>query len=98
MKIILIQNTTYIPTNGGSDKSNKLLLETLAGRGHDCMVIAPAVKVDSASNASPLTVIVNVRVLSGIPSNVRLSMEYREAIDNATSAVSAGRLTKVVSP
>lgn len=40
MRILLAQNSRYFPAHGGGDKSNRLLLEALAARGHDCRVVA----------------------------------------------------------
>jgi surfactin synthase thioesterase subunit/glycosyltransferase involved in cell wall biosynthesis len=40
MKILLAQNSLYYPAHGGGDKSNRLLIEALAGLGHDCRVVA----------------------------------------------------------
>jgi len=40
MEILLAQNSPYYPGHGGGDKSNRLLLEALARRGHDCRVVA----------------------------------------------------------
>jgi glycosyltransferase involved in cell wall biosynthesis len=42
MKVLLVQNATYVPAHGGANKANKLLLEGLAARGHSCRVVAPA--------------------------------------------------------
>jgi glycosyltransferase involved in cell wall biosynthesis len=42
MRILLTQGTVYVPTLGGANKSNRLLLEDLASRGHECRVVAPA--------------------------------------------------------
>lgn len=42
MKIILVQNLAYVPTFGGANKSNRLLAEALARRGHVCRVVATA--------------------------------------------------------
>ena len=42
MKILLIQNNTYVPAHGGSTKSNRILTEELAARNHDCQVITLA--------------------------------------------------------
>lgn len=39
MKILLVQNSLYYPAFGGGNKSNRLLLEALAERGHSCRVI-----------------------------------------------------------
>lgn len=38
MKILLAHNSTYFPAHGGGDKSNRLLMEALAARGHDSRV------------------------------------------------------------
>jgi surfactin synthase thioesterase subunit/glycosyltransferase involved in cell wall biosynthesis len=40
LRILLAQNSTYYPAHGGGDKSNRLLLEALAARGHDCRAMA----------------------------------------------------------
>ena len=40
MRILLGQNSLYFPAHGGGDKSNRLLLEALAARGHECRVVA----------------------------------------------------------
>ena len=45
MRILLAQNMTYLPTNGGANKGNKLLLEALAERGHACRMIALSTSV-----------------------------------------------------
>jgi surfactin synthase thioesterase subunit/glycosyltransferase involved in cell wall biosynthesis len=38
MKILLAHNSTYFPSLGGGDKSNRLLMEALAARGHQVLV------------------------------------------------------------
>jgi surfactin synthase thioesterase subunit/glycosyltransferase involved in cell wall biosynthesis len=40
MRILLAQNARYYPAYGGGDKSNRLLMEALAARGHECRVMA----------------------------------------------------------
>jgi surfactin synthase thioesterase subunit/glycosyltransferase involved in cell wall biosynthesis len=40
MRILLAQNSLYYPAHGGGDKSNRLLIEALAARGHTCTVVA----------------------------------------------------------
>jgi glycosyltransferase involved in cell wall biosynthesis len=45
VKILLVQNTIYLPTLGGANKANRMLVEGLAGRGHSCRVVAPALAV-----------------------------------------------------
>jgi surfactin synthase thioesterase subunit/glycosyltransferase involved in cell wall biosynthesis len=40
MRILLAQNSLYYPSHGGGDKSNRLLMEALAERGHVCRVVA----------------------------------------------------------
>jgi len=40
MRILLAQNAHYYPAYGGGDRSNRLLLEALAARGHECLAVA----------------------------------------------------------
>ncbi len=40
MRILLAQNSLYFPAHGGGDKSNRLLMEALAARGHVCRAVA----------------------------------------------------------
>ncbi|MGE5568260.1 MAG: alpha/beta fold hydrolase [Rhodospirillales bacterium] len=40
MRILLAQNSLYYPAHGGGDKSNRMLVEALAARGHACRVVA----------------------------------------------------------
>ncbi len=40
MKILLAHNSLYFPSHGGGDKSNRLLMEALAARGHVVEVFA----------------------------------------------------------
>ena len=40
MRILLAQNSLYYPAHGGGDKSNRLLAEALAARGHTVRAVA----------------------------------------------------------
>lgn len=40
LRVLLAQNSPYFPAHGGGDRSNRLLVEALAERGHTCMVVA----------------------------------------------------------
>jgi glycosyltransferase involved in cell wall biosynthesis len=42
MRILLAHNSPYYPAYGGGDKSNRLLMESLADRGHDVLAAARA--------------------------------------------------------
>jgi len=42
MRILLTQKTAYLPTWGGANKSNRLILETMVKRGHQCRAVALA--------------------------------------------------------
>jgi glycosyltransferase involved in cell wall biosynthesis len=39
MRVLLAQNMPYLPGHGGATKSNRLLLEELAARGHRCVAV-----------------------------------------------------------
>lgn len=41
MRILLAQNMPHVPTFGGANRSNRVMLEQLAARGHECCVVAP---------------------------------------------------------
>ncbi|WP_214102985.1 glycosyltransferase family 4 protein [Acrocarpospora catenulata] len=41
MRVLLAQNMFHLPSHGGANKSNRVLLEQLAARGHECHVVAP---------------------------------------------------------
>ena len=43
MRLLLLQNMLYVPTFGGANKANRLLLEGLAQRGHECQAIVPVI-------------------------------------------------------
>ncbi|HKV08339.1 MAG TPA: amino acid adenylation domain-containing protein, partial [Thermoanaerobaculia bacterium] len=42
MRILLLQSSAYIPSLGGANKANRLLLEQLAAQGHECHVLGTA--------------------------------------------------------
>jgi surfactin synthase thioesterase subunit/glycosyltransferase involved in cell wall biosynthesis len=44
MRILLAHNSLYYPSHGGGDKSNRLLMEALAARGHEVRVVARIAK------------------------------------------------------
>jgi thioesterase domain-containing protein/glycosyltransferase involved in cell wall biosynthesis len=48
MRILLVQNLVYVPSHGGANKANRLLLEGLAARGHDCRAVALATAAQGA--------------------------------------------------
>ncbi|SEH00747.1 Glycosyltransferase involved in cell wall bisynthesis [Nonomuraea solani] len=41
MRILLAQNMIHLPSHGGANKSNRILMEHLAARGHEVHVVAP---------------------------------------------------------
>src|SRR5688500_11066801 len=40
MRILLAHNSLYYPAHGGGDKSNRLLMEALAAKGHECRAVS----------------------------------------------------------
>lgn len=42
MRILLLQDHIYLPSYGGGVKANRMLLEALAARGHECAAVTPA--------------------------------------------------------
>jgi surfactin synthase thioesterase subunit/glycosyltransferase involved in cell wall biosynthesis len=54
MRILLAQNALYYPAYGGGDRSNRLLLEALAARGHECLVVARIARFGADGHAQYL--------------------------------------------
>ena len=52
MRILLAHNSPYYPSYGGGDKSNRLLMEALAARGHDVRVVARVEHFGAAAHAT----------------------------------------------
>ncbi|MDN4069611.1 glycosyltransferase family 4 protein [Paenibacillus vini] len=46
MKILLVQSMEYLYPYGGAHKANRILMEGLAAKGHECRVISPAVSIN----------------------------------------------------
>lgn len=51
MRILLAQNSLYYPAHGGGDKSNRLLMEALAARGHACLAVARIAKIGTEEHS-----------------------------------------------
>src|ERR1700710_2112177 len=64
MRILLAQNSLYYPAHGGGDKSNRLLMEALAARGHECLVVARIAAMGEAEQARYLDELAVRAVLS----------------------------------
>ncbi|MDG6109852.1 glycosyltransferase [Dactylosporangium aurantiacum] len=41
LTVLLAQNMRYLPSHGGANRSNRILLEELAARGHRCVAVTP---------------------------------------------------------
>ena len=52
MKVLLGHNSTYYPSQGGGDKSNRLLMEALADRGHGVRVVTRTEQFGDAHHAT----------------------------------------------
>jgi glycosyltransferase involved in cell wall biosynthesis len=52
MRIVLLQDAAYYPSYGGGNKANRLLVTSLAARGHDCFAICGAVRERTATRGT----------------------------------------------
>jgi surfactin synthase thioesterase subunit/glycosyltransferase involved in cell wall biosynthesis len=71
MRILLAQNSLYYPAHGGGDKSNRLLIEALAARGHACRVVARGVPPMSVQGGVVVFVRAGVEVHTVTDANLR---------------------------
>ncbi|MCC7497773.1 MAG: glycosyltransferase family 4 protein [Bryobacterales bacterium] len=55
MQVLLAHNSLYYPSHGGGDKSNRLLMEALAARGHRVRAVARVEDFSPASHAALLS-------------------------------------------
>ena len=47
MRLMLLQEERWFPTYAGSHKANRLLMEALARRGHECLAVCPALNANT---------------------------------------------------
>lgn len=52
MRVLLAHNSTYYPSFGGGDKSNRLLMEALAERGHQVRVVTRVERFGDAEHTA----------------------------------------------
>jgi len=74
LRILLAHNSPYYPSYGGGDKSNRLLMEALAARGHAVRVVARVEHFGAEAHAEL------VRELSdrgAVPRHERASVEFQ---------------------
>jgi glycosyltransferase involved in cell wall biosynthesis len=74
MKLVLLQSQVHVPSLGGGNKANRLLLEALAARGHTCTVFGPAL----TTRAGPATLDEFIRELAsrGVEPQRRAAKAY----------------------
>jgi glycosyltransferase involved in cell wall biosynthesis len=76
MRILLAHNSLYYPSFGGGDKSNRLLMEAFAARGHDVRVVARVEKFGTDAHDRLLSELASryVTVDSTGPSGIRFHL------------------------
>src|SRR3954453_19524809 len=80
MRILLAQNSLYYPAHGGGDKSNRLLLEALAARGHECRAVARISAFGEAEHARYLELLAG-REVQSLTTDGRVVSFRREGVD-----------------
>jgi surfactin synthase thioesterase subunit/glycosyltransferase involved in cell wall biosynthesis len=80
MRILLAHNSTYYPAHGGGDVSNRLLVEALASRGHECLVVSRADSADLLAELARRDVVATIEE-PGIARFVLNRVEVHTAIE-----------------
>ena len=77
MRILLAHNSLYYPSHGGGDKSNRLLMEALAERGHSVRVVTRVENFGDADHHKLLRELAarNVEPDTSDPDSIRFSLE-----------------------
>ncbi|GAA0409848.1 hypothetical protein Acor_36020 [Acrocarpospora corrugata] len=87
MRVLLAQNMFHLPSHGGANKSNRVLLEQLAARGHDCHVVAPMSGALRATSVAD-----HVAYLEGLGATIKSATE--EGVEYAYRGVTACAVAK----
>jgi glycosyltransferase involved in cell wall biosynthesis len=78
MRILLTSNASHDPARGGSTRSNLIWLEHLAARGHQCVVVAPALETDAESRRSRRNGVAIISIRDLVRRRERLGQAIRE--------------------
>lgn len=74
MRILLAHNSLYYPSYGGGDKSNRLLMEALAARGHAVRVVA---RVEHFGAEAHAALVRELTARGAAPRHERASVEFQ---------------------
>jgi len=74
LRILLAHNSLYYPSYGGGDKSNRLLMEALANRGHAVRVVARAEHFGAEAHAA---LVRELTARAATPRQERASVEFQ---------------------
>ena len=95
MKIVLVQNAQYVPTLGGANKANKIILECLAERGHECHAVATATGVMAPGTCSTYMARLEARGIGTVRMDEG-SVQFRYRDVSVIAAESSSLRTKVL--
>jgi surfactin synthase thioesterase subunit/glycosyltransferase involved in cell wall biosynthesis len=98
VRILLAQNSLYYPAHGGGDKSNRLLAEALAARGHECRVVARLSAFGEAEHVAYLEELAARSVTprssgAGVVAFDRAGVDVRVVTNSNLRACFAGQIT-----
>jgi glycosyltransferase involved in cell wall biosynthesis len=74
LRILLAHNSLYYPSYGGGDKSNRLLMEALAARGHSVRVVARVERFGAEAHA---TLVRELTARGTTPRHGQASVEFQ---------------------
>ena len=81
MKILLAQNSLYIPTHGGGNKANRLWLEGLVGKGHSCRAVARSTGAQGARTRTQFLEQLAAHDIDGISSASGVDMFHYQGVE-----------------
>ncbi len=85
MRILLAHNSLYFPSHGGGDKSNRLLMEALAAKGHTVRVVARMEEFGEAAHQ---------QLISNLAERGVAFVETGEAVEFTLKGVDVRTLTR----
>jgi hypothetical protein len=81
MKILLAQNSLYIPTHGGGNKANRLWLEGLVRKSHSCRAVARSTGAQGASTRARFLEQLAAYGIDGISSASGVDMFHYQGVE-----------------
>jgi glycosyltransferase involved in cell wall biosynthesis len=81
MKILLAQSLIFIPSHGGANKSNRIMLSALAQHGHSCVAITPATTAQGVQSERQILNELEVRGIKPLSFSTKAVLYHYQGVE-----------------